>query len=82
MIMSSIINDRVVNPLDHAVYWIEYVIRHQGLHINLATLNMNFFQIYMIDIALALTCLFFVVVKLICLCQLKKKNVKSKPKEQ
>lgn len=28
--MSSVIRDRLVSPLDEAVYWIEYVGRHNG----------------------------------------------------
>jgi glucuronosyltransferase len=30
--VSQLLKDQIDNPLDRAVYWLEYVIRHKGAH--------------------------------------------------
>jgi len=46
--------DQKERPLDRAVYWIEYVIRHQGApHLRSSSRYLNLFQRDLIDIALA-----------------------------
>lgn len=45
------LNDRVVKPLDEAIYWIEYVLRHNGAsHLQTARNSLNFFQYHLLDI--------------------------------
>lgn len=48
--MSKLMRDRVVKPLDQAMYWIEYVIRNKGVHFDTPVIKMYWFQVYMIDI--------------------------------
>lgn len=44
-----------MKPLDKAVYWIEYVIRHNGAHhLKLAGDQLNWFQFMSIDVILLL----------------------------
>ena len=43
--------DQKERPLDRAVYWIEYVIRHQGaLHLRSSSRYLNLFQRNLIEI--------------------------------
>ena len=49
--LSVIFNDQIDRPLDRAIYWIEYVIRHQGAtHLRSAARDLNFFQYFSVDI--------------------------------
>ena len=51
--VSELMRDQKERPLDRAVYWIEYVIRHQGaLHLRSSSRHLNLFQRDLIDIAL------------------------------
>ncbi|KAF6202599.1 hypothetical protein GE061_002997 [Apolygus lucorum] len=62
---SLIFKDRPMKPVDEAVYWIEYVLRH-GKVLQPASATMPFYQLYLLDVfaALALTLIvIFVVVK-------------------
>lgn len=44
--------DRPVKPLDNAVYWMEYVIRHKGAdHLKVAANSLTWYQFYMVDVA-------------------------------
>lgn len=46
-------HDRPMKPLDKAVYWIEYVIRHNGAHhLKTAANKLNWIQFLSIDIIL------------------------------
>lgn len=48
--------DRPVAPLDSAVYWSEYVIKHKGAHhFRSAALDLTWYQYYTIDVILFLT---------------------------
>lgn len=50
---SRLFRDRPMSPLQTAVYWIEYVIRHDGAkHMQSAAVNLNFFQQNSLDILL------------------------------
>lgn len=50
---SRLFRDRPISPLQTAVYWIEYVIRHDGAkHMQSAAVNLNFFQQNSLDILL------------------------------
>lgn len=51
MKLSALHNDQPVKPLDLAVYWTEYVMRHKGAeHLRLAALNLNWFQYHSLDV--------------------------------
>lgn len=44
-----------MKPLDSAIYWTEYVIRHKGAyHFRSASLDLAWYQYYMFDIAVFL----------------------------
>ena len=51
--VSSLMRDQMESPLERAVYWIEYVIRHQGAqHLRSPALYLNVFERDLIDIYL------------------------------
>nr|XP_022913479.1 UDP-glucuronosyltransferase 2A3-like [Onthophagus taurus] len=52
---SEIFRDRQVSPLDTAVYWAEYVIRHKGApHLKSKAAYLTFYEYYCLDIAFTL----------------------------
>ncbi|KAK2819443.1 hypothetical protein Q7C36_021089 [Tachysurus vachellii] len=51
MKLSALHHDQPINPLDLAVYWTEYVMRHKGAeHLRSAAHNLNWFQYYSLDV--------------------------------
>ncbi|CAG7724754.1 unnamed protein product [Allacma fusca] len=49
--LSSIFRDRINSPLETAMYWIEYVMRHKGAHhLRSAARKLNFFQYHSLDV--------------------------------
>ena len=82
-----------MTQLETAMYWIEYVIRHDGApHLRSATQNLTWYQIYLLDVfaflAVVVLTFFFIVYKLLkclknCLYRGKKeKNVSSLKKNK
>ncbi|KAF5289137.1 hypothetical protein FQR65_LT02027 [Abscondita terminalis] len=54
---SLIMKDQILKPLDNAVFWIEYVLRHQGApHLKSAALNLTWYQYLLLDVIDKLTC--------------------------
>lgn len=56
-------HEQPIKPLDKAVFWIEYVIRHKGAaHLRSPAIDVPFYKYYMLDVAatLILSLLFFV----------------------
>lgn len=50
--LSRVFHDRPLNPMQTAVYWIEYVIRHEGApHLRVAGVGLPWYKYYMIDVA-------------------------------
>lgn len=50
--LSDISKDTVLSPTDQAIWWVEYVIRHNGArHLRPATLDLHWTQYYLIDVA-------------------------------
>ncbi|CAB0019577.1 unnamed protein product [Nesidiocoris tenuis] len=49
----ALFTDRPMKPLDEAVYWVEYVLKH-GKALQPASARMPFYQLYMLDIFAAL----------------------------
>lgn len=40
-----------MKPLDEAIYWVEYVIRHGGAeHLRVAALKLNWYQYMLLDV--------------------------------
>lgn len=49
--ISAHYRDQPLTPLQTAVYWIEYVIRHRGaLHLRSASMDLNFWQYHALDV--------------------------------
>ncbi|CAH0388801.1 unnamed protein product [Bemisia tabaci] len=60
--MSVLFRDRPMNPLDTAIYWIEYVLRHKGAkQLRVASLDLAWYQYYLLDIYFAIAAAFFAV---------------------
>lgn len=48
---SHIFRDRPESPLEKAVYWVEYIIRHKGAdHLKSAGVNLSWFSYFLLDI--------------------------------
>ena len=53
--VSELMREQKERPLDRAVNWIEYIIRHQGAHhLRSPSRHLNIFQRNLIDVALAI----------------------------
>ncbi len=49
--VSELMRDQMNKPLDRAVYWIEYVIRHQGApHLRTASRKLSLYQRGLLDV--------------------------------
>lgn len=84
--MSRIYHDQPVKPLDLAIYWTEYVLRHGGaVHLQNAAQKMNFIQRHSIDTVglfivlaiLSILCLGVVVWKIVQIVVEKKSSLKK-----
>ncbi|XP_077877486.1 UDP-glucuronosyltransferase 2B17 isoform X2 [Ictidomys tridecemlineatus] len=87
MKLSRIHHDQPVKPLDRAVFWIEFVMRHKGAkHLRVAAHDLSWFQYYSLDvIGFLLACVatvMFIITKccLFC-CQMFSKTRKKKKRE-
>ncbi|TSL28232.1 UDP-glucuronosyltransferase 2B18 [Bagarius yarrelli] len=57
MRLSRIHHDQPMKPLDQAVYWIEYVMRHKGAkHLRVEAHNLTWYQYHCLDVAAFLLC--------------------------
>lgn len=57
---SLLFRDQPGRPVDKAIYWTEYVIRHEGaLHLQSAGEELNFFQYFLLDVVAFLFLLIF-----------------------
>lgn len=46
-------NDRIVDPMNTAMYWIEFVIKHRGApHLRSAALRLRWYEYFYLDILL------------------------------
>nr|CAD7199350.1 unnamed protein product [Timema douglasi] len=61
--ISKIYLDQPKPPMDLAVYWTEYVIRHKGApHLRSASLDLNWFQLHLLDVAAVLILILAIVI--------------------
>ncbi|KAJ3642498.1 hypothetical protein Zmor_025269 [Zophobas morio] len=52
---SDLFHDRPVSPLDTAVYWVEYVIKHRGApHLRVAGVDLPWYQYLLLDVIAAI----------------------------
>ncbi|XP_056643872.1 UDP-glycosyltransferase UGT5-like [Diorhabda sublineata] len=55
---SKIFHDRIATPLEEAVFWTEYVIRHKGAqHLRPSVMDLKWYQRYLIDVLVFITVL-------------------------
>ncbi|XP_050293077.1 UDP-glycosyltransferase UGT5-like [Anthonomus grandis grandis] len=82
-IRSKLYHDRTMKPMDTAVYWIEYVIRHRGAtHLRVAGIRLPWYKYFMVDVlsiiiicaVVAYMALKFVIKKICC----KRRQTKQK----
>lgn len=53
--LSTIQRDQPVAPLNNAVFWVEFVMRHGGArHLRLASHDLNWFQYHSLDVIIAI----------------------------
>ncbi|XP_058834328.1 UDP-glucosyltransferase 2-like [Topomyia yanbarensis] len=80
--LADLYRDRPMSPMDTAVFWTEYVIRHKGAkHMRYPGVDLNFWQRHLLDVIAVLGAGVFVVVKLISYTyQLCRRKVLSKIK--
>jgi glucuronosyltransferase len=53
--LSRIYQDQPLTPLEQAVYWTEYVIRHKGApHLRSAVLDLAWYQYFLLDVIVVL----------------------------
>ncbi|OXA38205.1 UDP-glucuronosyltransferase 2B7 [Folsomia candida] len=58
--LSAIFRDQVDNPLDRAVFWVEYVMRHNGApHLRSAGRNLSLIQYHSLDVVAAYLVIIF-----------------------
>ena len=70
--------DRPLKPVDSALYWIEYVIRHQGApHLRYPGADLNWFQRNLFDVV-AFVILFSIFCTIIIVRLIVRNNVKHK----
>lgn len=49
--LSNALQDQMAKPLDVAMFWIEYVMRHGGApHLRNASIELYWFQLYLLDV--------------------------------
>jgi len=62
---SALLRDRPLSAMDTAIYWIEYVIRHEGAtHIKSAAQDLAWYQLYNYDVYLVILLILYLLVKL------------------
>ncbi|XP_050432520.1 UDP-glucosyltransferase 2-like isoform X2 [Adelges cooleyi] len=88
--LSRRFKDQPLKPVDRAVYWIEYVIRHKGAHhLKTAANNLNWFQLLLIDVVGVILISLFIfiyllkkILKLCCYCITRRSKIDSQKKSQ
>lgn len=65
--VSRVYKDRPVAPADSAVFWLEYVIRHNGAHhLRSVAASMPWYQLSLLDVVAGLAAAAVVAVLLVC----------------
>ncbi|XP_053297386.1 UDP-glucuronosyltransferase 2C1 [Pleuronectes platessa] len=82
--LSSLHRDQAIAPMDHAIFWVEYVIRHKGAaHLRTEAYKMPWYSYYSLDVLLVLltaaaALLLFTVAVFWFLCCRSRRKTKSK----
>lgn len=81
-------HDQPMTPLERAVFWVEYVLRHRGApHLRSAALNLAWYQYLLLDVVtfvLVVLAATFLALRYLLrkVCSSKKKSVVSKDKKR
>ncbi|KAJ9601567.1 hypothetical protein L9F63_000310 [Diploptera punctata] len=69
--LSRIFRDQPLPPLEQAVFWTEYVIRHKGApHMRSAALDLTWYQYYLLDvISLLVLTVIFIITVIVIICK-------------
>ena len=60
--LSAAFSDQLQTPVERAVFWLEYVIRHRGArHMRSAARDLNYFQYYCVDVIAVLGSILIVI---------------------
>ncbi|KAF5289260.1 hypothetical protein FQA39_LY15190 [Lamprigera yunnana] len=63
---SMIMHDEPIKPLEKAIFWIEYVLRHKGAtHLKSEALNLSWYQYHLLDVILTTIVALFLILRLI-----------------
>ncbi|XP_018328632.1 UDP-glucuronosyltransferase 2B30-like [Agrilus planipennis] len=63
--LARVYNDRPLSPLQTALFWIEYVIRHKGaFHLRTKSVDLIWMDYYLLDVAFIFTIIFIVLLYL------------------
>lgn len=82
--LSRLHRDQPITPMDKAIFWVEYVMRHKGAaHLRTEAYKMSWFSYYSVDVVLFLltvvtVLLFSVMVLLRSLCCRNRRKLKDK----
>ncbi|XP_060942408.1 UDP-glucuronosyltransferase 2C1-like [Limanda limanda] len=82
--LSSLHRDQAIAPMDHAIFWVEYVIRHKGAaHLRTEAYKMPWYSYYSLDVLLVLltaaaALLLFTVAVFWLLCCRNRRKTKAK----
>ncbi|XP_072171085.1 UDP-glucuronosyltransferase 2C1-like [Diadema setosum] len=88
--LSAIYRDRPQSPADRAAFWVEHVMKYGGKHLRSPVKDLNFVQLYLIDVyAFLFTCLLLFIVIFYYTCKLTyrcckltcRRVIGSKPKQ-
>lgn len=87
--LSSVFLDQPNKPLDRAVFWVEYVLRHKGaVHLRSAARNLNYIQYFSLDVIAVFLVIIIVDILILkallkkCCGSSKSKAVDNKKKKQ
>lgn len=65
--LSALLRDQPQPPVERAVYWVEYVIRHKGApHLKSGAEHLNFFQYFLVDVIAVAVLVTLATVSLVC----------------
>ncbi|RVE63946.1 hypothetical protein OJAV_G00141320 [Oryzias javanicus] len=82
--LSRLHKDKPISPMDHCIFWIEYVIRHKGArHLISEAYKMPWYSYHSLDVLLLLLAvltvlLYFIYAVFRCLCCRRKRKTKTK----
>lgn len=56
---SILLREQPIHPLNHAIFWIEHVIKHKGApHLQNAAIDLNFYEYFLLDVLIVAGVLF------------------------